>query len=576
MNFIKKIITIFNYQFKKKFLIILFLLIIGAGLETLGIGLILPAIDVIANPNSPVKNFILNHIGFLKYYQNDTILIIYIFSFLLLFYILKAIYLHIALLVQANFTYSFNIHIYKQLFIKYINQDYSLLFKQNSSEKLKNLTQETNAITYLVLESSLTLITELFICVFIFFLILYFAPILALYLGILLGPLFFIWNIISKKKLNKLSLERNINENLLFKKAQESLLGLKDIKLYGREAHCISEFEKYLFNIKKIKINFETTRSIPRIYVEALIVLTFCIVVISATLLNVNFDKIFPLLALFATSSFKLIPSVNRMMFAFNNIVYGNQSLNLILKDLREDIVKNKSELLNEKNINFTKEVAFKNISYQYPGNKNPVLNNVNFTIYKGDIVGIIGSSGSGKTTLVDIFTGLLKPTNGEVRTDCVNIEENILNWRKKVGYVQQNIFLTDSSIKNNIAFGIPESEINDYAIKRAIKIAQLEELINSLPLKENTLIGESGIKLSGGQRQRISIARSLYTNPEIFILDEATHALNSEIEKLILDEFLKFKNKTIIIVSHDKESLVRCNRIIKIEKKNIEEIKTK
>lgn len=146
----------------------------------------------------------------------------------------------------------------------------------------------------------------------------------------------------------------------------------------------------------------------------------------------------------------------------------------------------------------------------------------------------------------------------------------------KKVGYVQQNIFLTDLSIKNNIAFGIPESEINDYAIKEAIKIAQLEELINSLPLKENTLIGEGGIKLSGGQRQRISIARSLYTNPEIFILDEATHALNSEIEKLILDEFLKFKNKTIIIVSHDKESLVRCNRIIKIEKKNIEEIKTK
>jgi ABC-type bacteriocin/lantibiotic exporter with double-glycine peptidase domain len=259
-------------------------------------------------------------------------------------------------------------------------------------------------------------------------------------------------------------------------------------------------------------------------------------------------------------------------MFAFNNIVYGNQSLNSILQDLNEDNsednLKNKPNLFNEKKINFTKEIVFKNITYHYPGNNNFVFNNINFTIYKDDIIGIIGASGSGKTTLMDILTGLIKPSSGKIEADNINIEENIINWRKKIGYVQQNIYLTNSSIKNNIAFGIPESEINDNAVQRAIKIAQLSDLIDTLPLKENALIGEGGIKLSGGQRQRISIARSLYSDPEIFILDEATHALNEEIEKLILEEFSKFKNKTIIIISHNKESLIKCNRIFEIKGK--------
>jgi len=576
MNFIKKSWNILNKQLKKKFLIILVSLIFGAGLETLGIGLILPAMDIITNPNSLVKNFIVTHVSYLNYKQNDTIFIIYVFSFLLFFYILKALYLHKVLLVQTNFANSFSVYLYKRLFIKYINQEYSLLFKQNSSEKLKNLTQETNVITYLVVESALTLLTELFICLFIFFLIFYFAPILAFYIGILIGPIFFIWNSISKKKLNKLSLAKNVNESLLFKKAQESFLGLKDIKLYGRETCCINEFEKYLSNIKNIKIRFETIRNLPRIYVEALVVLIFCIIIIATSILNLNFDKIIALLALFAASSFKLIPSINRMMFAFNNIVYGNQSLNSILQDLNEDNsednLKNKPNLFNEKKINFTKEIVFKNITYHYPGNNNFVFNNINFTIYKDDIIGIIGASGSGKTTLMDILTGLIKPSSGKIEADNINIEENIINWRKKIGYVQQNIYLTNSSIKNNIAFGIPESEINDNAVQRAIKIAQLSDLIDTLPLKENALIGEGGIKLSGGQRQRISIARSLYSDPEIFILDEATHALNEEIEKLILEEFSKFKNKTIIIISHNKESLIKCNRIFEIKGKKLVE----
>jgi ABC-type multidrug transport system fused ATPase/permease subunit len=281
-----------------------------------------------------------------------------------------------------------------------------------------------------------------------------------------------------------------------------------------------------------------------------------------------NVDEIVIVLGLFTAAAFRLMPSVNRVLSAFQNLRFALPAINNLYGEFTRI-----TEHANKRNthaeiLNFDNEIKLKNISFNYPGNETSVLKNMNITINKGATIGFIGTTGAGKSTLVDTILGLLTPTDGEILIDDINIQDNLRGWQNHIGYVPQHIYITDDTIRRNIAFGLSNEKINDDSIWESIRSSQLEEFINELPDGLDTILGEQGVRLSGGQRQRIGIARSLYHSPDILVLDEATSSLDTATERDVMDTIKGLHGqKTIIIVAHRLSTVEDCDWLYRLEK---------
>ena len=283
-------------------------------------------------------------------------------------------------------------------------------------------------------------------------------------------------------------------------------------------------------NSFEVKQNF--TDSLPRLWLEWLVILGFILLIIIMLFLNKEFAYIVSILGLFAAAAFRLMPSLTRIMNSIQKIIYNRPAIDVIYKEF-QDFDGNLSVKNNDKSkIQFSEKIDFNNVSFKYSGSNKLILDNIKFSIDAGSIIGIIGESGSGKTTLINLLLGLLKPTDGSIKIDNLNMLQNLSAWQNHIGYVPQDVYLIDDTIRKNIAFALPESRINNAALELAIKKSKLDKLINNLEKGYNTQIGEFGDRLSGGQKQRISIARALYSNPKVLIFDEFTNSLDNETEK--------------------------------------------
>jgi ABC-type bacteriocin/lantibiotic exporter with double-glycine peptidase domain len=278
-----------------------------------------------------------------------------------------------------------------------------------------------------------------------------------------------------------------------------------------------------------------------------------------------DLENVLPKIGIFSIASFKLIPSFNKIINSIQNVKYTKVPLDVIVTEIQSL----NFDKIKESNIelNFYRNIQIQNINFCYPGTNIFVLNNININIIKGQSVGFIGTTGSGKSTLLDLILGLLTPTSGFVKVDDIDINENPKNWQSRIGYVPQFIYLVDGTLRNNIAFGIPDIEIDENKILKALKLANLEDFVSKMPLKLNTQVGERGIALSGGQKQRVGIARALYNNPEILVLDEATSSLDIETEKSVMESIrLLHGKKTIINIAHRYSTIMSCDIVYKIE----------
>jgi ABC-type multidrug transport system fused ATPase/permease subunit len=305
-------------------------------------------------------------------------------------------------------------------------------------------------------------------------------------------------------------------------------------------------------------------------YLELLAILALSLLVGISVYQNNRIDKILPIVTIFVAAAFRLIPSLNKIMGTMQTFRYANPVINLLYKEFI-DTKSFKSSNVENKKINFEKNININNVSFTFPESDRFSLNNITFTINKGESIGLIGSSGSGKSTLVDIIMGILNPDKGLILSDDVSISENLNSWQKKIGYVPQNIFLLDDSLKANIAFGIELNKIDNDKVLNALKIAELDEWVEDLPDNINTFVGEKGVRLSGGQIQRIGIARALYHDPDILILDEATSSLDSITESKIMKSVNSLHGiKTLIIIAHRLSTVQKCDIIYKLDKGNI------
>lgn len=573
MNF-KKTFNILDIKEKKNFIVLTFLILISTLLETFGITMIIPLVTILVDgnliENYPVTEPFIKMLGS----PSQVKLLIYVLIFFNLFYFFKLIYLMFLAHLQSLFTLKIQTKMGKKLFSNYLRMPYIFHTSVNSSILIRNTTSEISLLIF-VLRGYFTIFQEIFLIVCIGAFLLFYdfqVTIIIILIFVLFASSFYFF---FKKKLFTWGKERQKYEAQTLESLQNGFGAIKDIKIFNVQNFFTKIFEKSNFGLALMNKKQYVIQQMPRLFIEFITLLCLTFLIISTIDSSTNYSSLLPTLALFGFAAFRLMPSVYRLMnvlqdLKFNAPVITNLSLELENTSKNLDLQNLKINDLN-KNLGFETLFELKNINFSYDKSEKFSLENINLSISKGMKVGIIGESGSGKSTLADIILGLIKPENGEMNIDGIDITKNFEYLRKIISYVPQQIYMTDDTILNNIAFGIQRENIDKTNFDFAIKNAQINDYINSLDHKENTKIGEGGVKLSGGQRQRLGIARSLYSNPQIILFDEATSALDMDTESNLMEAIEALSpSKTVIIITHRLSTIKNCDIVYVLDKGKI------
>jgi len=567
MKISKKLNILISRKEKRKGLLLTLLLLLGMIFEVLGIGLLLPILTAILNPEILLENEITKSIfDFLQINDKDQIVKVALGS-LLLVYLLKSAYLIFLSFYQNKFTSVLSSNLSNKLFKNYLYKDYAFHIKRNSSELIKNLQVEiSNFSNFLI--SIISLITESTLAFSVIITLFFIEPLATLIVLLLFGLSSFMFYQFTKNITTEWGKVREQIDSKSSKIVIEGLSGIKEVILLGKQSFFENQLEK--MNSSKASMNSKalTLRQIPRYFLELLSVFSLIIFVFILLIQSKNVDNVIVTLGIFVAATFRILPSINRILSSLQNIKYYQSSIDVLYKEF--EFINKKKDFFKRDIIRLApnKSIDINQLCFIYPQTKKIILDNVTLKLQTGTTTGIIGVSGSGKSTLINIIVGLLKPSSGEILIDDnSNIENNLDLWQNAIGYVSQDVFLSDQSILMNIAFGIKQESIDYKLIDKVLEQAQLSELILTLPEGYHTKVGERGVQLSGGQRQRIGIARALYRRPSILVLDEATSSLDVKTEEEIMMSVDNLKGQmTIIIVTHRLITLKNCDEIFSIK----------
>ena len=545
-------------------------LFIGMILEAFGIGIILPVLNVIISPENFEEYSWLNSlfISFNIFDQRQIISLTLVT--MLVIYFLKSIYLVGLAYHQNRYISLISSEISNRLFKNYLNQDFMFHNDRNSAELIKIFQVEINMVIQLML-SGIILITEIAIAISIVVTLLIVEPVGTLF--IIVFFLFFgsIYYFFSKKKSAAWGNIRQQVDNKIAKLITESFSGFSEIYLLGKRHFFQNRLTQYNRTKARVFSNQVTLGQIPRYYLEFISVVSLVGFIFLMISNNKDANEIISVGGVFIAATFRVLPSINRIISSLQQIKYYKSSVDVVNSDMK---LKGHpvDDTTNVEEIFFSEKLELKSITFAYSNVDANVFEGLDFKLNKGEVVGIVGTSGAGKSTLVNVIVGFIHSYQGSFKVDGKVINySNSAQWRKQLGYVSQSIYLTDDSIKANIAFGEETYEIDHQRMENAIKKAQLYTFIQSLPNKLDTVVGERGAQLSGGQRQRIGIARALYHEPKLLILDEATSALDEATEKYVMKsvEYLKGE-MTILIITHRLSTLAFCDKTYRVDKKKL------
>ncbi|MDC1393449.1 ABC transporter ATP-binding protein/permease [Flavobacteriaceae bacterium] len=563
IELINKIRYLIDAKSKKYLILLSILLIIATFLEVFGLGIILPLISIIIDPDYLESNKYLLKLQ--SFFGNISKLsfINYLLFFIVLLYFLKSIFIVSVVFVQNKLLNNIKVLLSNKLFHRYIFSDYSFLLKHNSSILIKNIQTEVG-IFQSFCSSLISLTVESFTISSIILVLLFIDPlgiIVTSFFLTLFSALFFYF---TKKKIHKYGIIREVFDKGLSKTLIESFDGIKTFKIMNKENFIYENFSRFNIGRSKIQIKYEFLNQIPRFYLEFLSITGLIIYILYAlNIANTPYKDLVITLGVFVAAVFKILPSFNKIISVSQNLKYNTPSINLLHKEFLQINHSGNDDSYEVEKFIFKNHISIVDLNYRYSEKSNLILKNIDLKINKGDCIGVFGKSGGGKSTFIDIFCGLLLPTSGRIAVDGNLISTNLIGWRMNIGYVSQNIFISDETILNNIALGVKEVDIDKNRVIYLLKLVDLSSYVNSLPNGFNTILGEKGSNFSGGQKQRIAIARALYHDPEIIIFDEATSSLDSDTEKMIMDSIYKLKTlKTIIIVSHKMDNLKECDNL--------------
>ena len=535
------------------------LILIGTVLETFSVGMMIPVLSVIASDSQKISLVFFT----IEPSVDKSQLIQIAVGLILVVYVVKNVFLAASTWMQRGFLTRLTSRIAARMLEIYIRQPYEFHLRKNSSTLIRN-TQDASIIVAGGVEPMLTILTEGLIAFALFTVLVVVEPVGTIcVIGLLLFATF-IFQRFFDRKLQRWGTQRQIQKGSIIQTIQQGLGAVKDVQVLGREEWFVNEHRESQMLDANLLRRINTVQAVPRLWLEVMAMagLAGLVAIMLATGKDIN--KIIPTVGLFAVTSFKVLPSINKLVSSKQTLRVSRSTIETIHHDLGLSIAVKPSK----EKMNFQFENVFVDqLDFKYELSENLVLSNINIKIMSGEAVGFVGQSGSGKSTLIDIILGLLEPQSGSVLINGQTIENVKQSWQKQIGYIPQTIFLMDDSLRRNIAIGIADTEIDEVAIVEALKSAQLEDFVVSLPEGIDTVVGERGVRLSGGQRQRIGIARALYHRPSVLVLDEATSSLDTETEHGVMQAVQALQgDKTVIIVAHRLSTVEYCDRLYRLD----------
>lgn len=563
ISFVRQLAYLFSRREKLGAIVLLALMLAGAVLEMTGIGAIPAYVAVLSNPEVldqyPRAQRLMADLGLVTREQ----LALWGALGLIGIYLIKNGFLTVFSFAQTRYTTGRQVSLASRLFRAYVLSPYAFHLQRNSAESLRNLSNEVFMVIYKTLHPLQNLVKETLMLLAILTLLIVVEPLITLIIIVVLGGSGLLFYTITRNMLSRnAEVAQSFSENVL-KVIIEGTHGIKDVKVFGREAFFLQRHEQAAHaNARMVRYN-NFILTLPPLFLETIGV----VVMLGVTALLVQqghpIVSLMPTLALFGVAAFRLMPMFNRLMMALSLIRDGLPSVKVVYRDLKH--LEQHSHLLamsGRADMPLLKHaIQLEQVTFQYEGAKAPALKEITMEIPCGSAVAFVGPTGSGKTTLVDVILGLLAPAEGRILIDGVDIQADILGWRRQIGYIPQTIYLTDDSIRRNIAFGLDDAAIDEVHVRKVLEMAQLKTFVEQLPQGLNTFIGEQGIRLSGGQRQRIGIARALYHDPQILIMDEATAALDNETERRIVEALNQLRDEhTVIMIAHRLSTVRDCD----------------
>ena len=568
---IEKIFIILSRKERIRAIYLLFLVISMALIDMIGIASVMPFIALLTNPEIIITNKIINF-AFQKssifgVEDKQSFLILtgfFVFLLLIISIIVKALTAYF----QSKYIRYCEYSLSKRLTKKYIYQPYSWFINQNSSEIGKTILSETGNVIGRGLNPTVSLVTNIIITLTLLTMLLYVDTKLTLIVAVTVSLFYISFYLIIRKLLNKVA-KKNFKDNgLKFKALLEAFSASKEVKAGGLEQVFINRFSKPAKSMAYNSTLVDILTILPRFALEAISFGGLILVIIFYMLATDNIASVIPIIALYAFAGYRLMPAIQKIFTNITSLRVSGPAINHLYNDLKNLDLKIDENSQDE--FFFNESIKLKNVFYTYPKSSRAVLKNINLTIPAYTSVGVVGETGSGKTTAIDLILGLLEAQKGTLEIDgkVVN-NKNRRAWQNSIGYVPQQIYLSDTTVSENIAFGVNEDEINQESVERAAKIANLHEfIVNELPSQYQTVIGERGVRLSGGQRQRIGIARALYHKPKLLIFDEATSALDNITEKSVMEAIYNKDYKiTKILIAHRLSTVKRCDKIFLFDK---------
>lgn len=552
IRMVKKLGYIFSGKEKLQICLLMIMVVAGSFLELMAISVFSPFIDLIMDMDSLEDSTFMSFLYHFLHFTDTRHFLVFLSAGIIAIYIVKNVYI----IVEKNIIYKFSYRIQRTMSTKllkaYMREPYTFHLNKNISVLQRSMQEDTDQFTKGIIHS-LEMVAEICVCVAIGIYLFIVSKSITIVVVALLLFCLAVFSYISKRYSSAWGRQGQQYKSKIYQWMNQSLGGIKEIKVLNREESFIRQYdEQFAGYVRVLRLN-RLIGTIPKYIIEMVCMTGLLTAVIVKILFGQkSLDAFVPQLAVFAVAAFRLLPSVGKINEHLSAVLYARPSLDLIYGDLTEIDKEDVARQPADENWRFRDKLEIRNVTYAYPDGEVNVIEHADFTIKRGTTTAFIGASGAGKSTMVDILLGLLPPQYGKIYADGMNIYKNLATWQKEIGYIPQTIYLSDDTIRNNVAFGVEEAQIDEEAVIRALQQAQIYDFTESLPNGMDTYVGDRGVRLSGGQRQRIGIARALYHDPEVLVLDEATSALDNDTESAVMEAIDRLHgHKTLLIIAH-------------------------
>lgn len=572
-DMLKKLSAILDKQQKMKIAGLMVMILIGGLLETAGVSLILPLLSAILDAESFAANEMVIYFMNLFHFEEVNSFIYFLLAALIFMYVFKAAYLLLSTYVQSRFVNRNRCRCTTNLLSQYLHRPYEYYLYAETSTILRTIYGDMDNIFNLLLQC-MNLAAELVVsfCLGVFLLFMDFKMMVVV-VGLLLAVTIFVTKVV-KPRLNAVGEAAREEQAGLYKWILQSVTGIKDVKVHDKVDYFTERYRGNASAYAEYQVKNNVLTNLPRLLIETVAIVGILLYVAFSMAAGVDMAALLPLISAFALAAMRLLPSVNRVNTYMANIAYYESALNYIYENVDTEALSRQEELdayrlanPNTKRITLNEEILLCDITFAYPNTDKKIFDQAFMKIPVGKSVGVVGASGAGKTTIVDVLLGLLELQNGTITSDGTNIFDNYGGWLAHVGYIPQTIYMLDDSIRNNIAFGVKEEDIDDARVWEVLEQAQMKTFVEELPDKLDSQIGERGVRISGGQRQRLGIARALYHDPELLIFDEATSALDNDTETAIMEAIDTLHGqKTMVIIAHRLRTIENCDMIYEVK----------